>query len=207
MTSTHSNMPFSQACENNKKPILAVIQPLFENTKQILEVGSGTGQHGLYFAQNMPHLTWQCSDRPMNLPGINMRLASTEKNVEQPNNTPTPIALDLFEDQWPKLNIDAIFSANAVHIMPWAGVEILFKAAGYALAAQGQLVLYGPFNYEGQYSSASNARFDQWLKSQHPESAIRDFEAINQLALNAGMSLRGDYEMPANNRVLHWVKD
>lgn len=202
MSSIIPTIPFSQACEKNKGPILSVIQPLFAELKTVLEIGSGTGQHAAHFAEQMPHLTWQCSDRKINLPGLQLQLE--EKAL---GNTPLPITLDLFENLWPNQPIDAIFSANAVHIMPWAGVEILFEGAGNALAKGGHLVLYGPFNYGGNYTSESNARFDQWLKRQDPESAIRDFEAIEKLATAAGLTLQRDYPMPANNRILHWLKD
>ena len=201
MSSPTPNLSFSKACENNKAPILSIIQPLFTGTETVLEVGSGTGQHALYFAENMPHLTWQCSDQPIYLPDIRTRLRQSKLT-----NTPAPLELNLFENQWPDINIDAVFCANAVHIMPWKGVEILFSSVGKALSPGGQLVLYGPFNYSGQYTSESNRKFDQWLKVQQPESAIRDFEAINKLAVEAGLTLIKDYEMPANNRILHWIK-
>ncbi|MBV1916213.1 MAG: DUF938 domain-containing protein [Pseudomonadales bacterium] len=179
-----------------------IIKPLFTEIKSALEIGSGTGQHAVYFAEQLPHLKWQCSDQPVYLPGIKTRLDHAALT-----NTPTPIELDLFKNSWPTSAIDAIFSANAVHIMPWSGVEILFDAAGKTLQKNGHLVLYGPFNYNGSYSSESNARFDQWLKQQHPESAIRDFEAIDKLATEAGLTLQNDYPMPANNRILHWIKE
>jgi cyclopropane fatty-acyl-phospholipid synthase-like methyltransferase len=194
-------LPFSQACENNKVPILSVIQPLFAKTNTILEVGSGTGQHAEYFSEQMPHLIWQCSDQKVNLANLEARLSN-----HHADNLPRPIELDLLKNSWPDLTIDAVFSANAVHIMPWQAVEILFNAAGKALPESGQLVLYGPFNYDGKYTSESNANFDQWLKNQHSESAIRDFEALDQLANKAGLALQGDYPLPANNRILHWLK-
>lgn len=201
MSSRPPEIPFSQACENNKEPILSVIQPLFAEVKTVLEIGSGTGQHAVYFAEHMRHLIWQCSDRLINLSSLQIQL-----DAKALANTPPPIELDLFENSWPKLAIDAIFSANAVHIMPWAGVEILFKEMGKVLPPGGHLVLYGPFNYCGKYTSESNANFDQWLKKQHPESAIRDFEAVDKLATKAGLELLADYPMPANNRILHWLK-
>ncbi len=197
-----SSMPFSQACENNKEPILEIIKPLFTEVKSVLEIGSGTGQHAVYFAERLTHVKWQCSDQPVHLSGIKIRLDQVALT-----NTPAPIELDLLKNSWPTTPIDAIFCANAVHIMPWSGVEILFNAAGEVLQKGGHLVLYGPFNYNGKYSSESNARFDLWLKQQHPQSAIRDFESIDKLAGKAGLRLQNDYSMPANNRILHWIKE
>ncbi len=193
--------PYSESCDQNRDPILAVIKPLFVNSRRVLELGSGTGQHAVYFAEEMPHLSWQTSDLEENHSGI--RLWMIEAGL---NNVLPPVSLAACDQQaWQHLpTYDAVFSANAVHIMSEDDVECLFEGIGKVLEAEGLLVLYGPFNYQGNYTSESNARFDIWLKNNNPKSSIRDFEWLDSLANKAGMILQGDYEMPANNRILVW---
>jgi cyclopropane fatty-acyl-phospholipid synthase-like methyltransferase len=192
--------PFSQACENNKAPILAVLHKHFSSVKGVLEVGSGTGQHAVYFAENLPHLEWQAADQQIYLAGILawVKWASLD-------NLPLPLALDV-NQPWPVTKTSAIFSANTLHIMSWKEVERFFTAINTVLESQGVLCIYGPFNYDGKYSSESNARFDRLLKERDTLSGIRDFEAVNDLAFGAGLSLEVDYPMPANNRCLVWTK-
>ena len=121
-------------------------------------------------------------------------------------NTQGPLLLDVDQVEWPLKETDAIFSANTVHIMGWPSVEKMFKGIGMVLKKGGIFCLYGPFNYNGQFSSESNARFDQWLKQRDPVSGVRDFEALQILASEASLELVDDIEMPANNRVLAWRK-
>jgi cyclopropane fatty-acyl-phospholipid synthase-like methyltransferase len=193
--------PYAESCDQNRDPILSVIKPLFAESKHILEIGSGTGQHAVYFAEKMPHLIWQTSDRAENHAGIKMWL--DEANLL---NTRLPLALDVNKDVWPKNQYDGIFSANCVHIMAKSEVQAMFAGCGKILSRGGLLVLYGPFNYGGQYSSESNAQFDLWLKERNSLSGIRDFEWLDSLANQGGMALQGDYEMPVNNRILCWEK-
>ncbi len=194
--------PYSESCDQNRAPILAVIQPLFSTCRELLEIGSGTGQHAVYFAQKMPHLIWHTSDRKENHSGISMWL-----NDAGLHNTRSPLGLDVTLDNWPQQQFDAVFSANSAHIMHWADVEAMFAGVGRVLQQGGIFALYGPFNYNGEFTSESNARFDEWLKQRDPHSGVRDFEAVNQLAILAGMQLLNDDEMPANNRILSWVRD
>lgn len=193
--------PYSESCDQNRDPILAIIQPLFSDCSQLLEIGTGTGQHAVYFAHQMPHLIWYTSDRTENHSGISMWLDETELP-----NLRKPLALDVSHDHWPQMQFDAVFSANSVHIMCWQDVEAMFAGVGRVLKVGGVFALYGPFNYNGKFTSESNARFDQWLKERDPVSGVRDFEALNQLALLAGMQLLNDDEMPANNRILSWIR-
>lgn len=191
--------PHSAACERNREPILAVLREHFGVCRHVLEIGSGTGQHAVYFAAAMPWLTWQASDRAEQLPGIRAWL----DEAALPN-TPAPLALDVL-DRWPSLDVDAVFSANTLHIMGWTGVQAFFEGVGARLKhPAGMLVVYGPFNYGGTYTSASNREFDAWLKARDPQSGIRDFEAVDALAQKAGLRLQADVEMPANNRCLVW---
>ena len=192
--------PFSQACENNSAPILHQLTRLFEDTKTVLEVGSGTGQHAAYFAEGIPHLTWQTSDLTENHEGIHLWVEESGRQNLFP-----PIEFDVNE---PPLShgcsYDAVFMANTLHIMPCMAVENCIRNLAQYINTGGLLVVYGPFNYEGEFTSDSNARFDQWLKAADPQRGIRDFEWINKLAEAVGFSLLEDNSMPANNRLLVW---
>lgn len=193
------NKPYSESCDQNRTPILDVIRPLLERSRLLLEIGSGTGQHAVYFAENLQHLIWQTSDRVEYLPGITMWLE--EANLE---NLRLPVELDVTDSKWPDNEFDAIFTANSVHIMSWSEVESLFSGVGERLSAGGVFIIYGPFNYNHRYTSESNQQFDQWLKSYNPLSCIKNFEDIETLALQAKMRLLDDIQMPANNRILVW---
>ena len=190
--------PHAPSTEKNREPILAVQREHFAERREVLEIGSGTGQHAIFFAAALPHLMWQTSDCPDNLPGIAAWLAEAALP-----NTPPPFPLDVVGD-WPKRRYDAIFSANTLHIMPWEAVVRLFARLPEVLAADAKIVIYGPFNYGGCFTSDSNAAFDCWLKEKAPHQGIRDFEKVNELAAQAGLTLIEDRAMPSNNRCLHW---
>ena len=193
-----SAKPHSPACDRNRDPILAVLNEHFTECRTVLEIGSGTGQHAVYFAAAMPQLTWQCSDVAENLPGIRMWLEDVHLA-----NTPAPIELDV-DGAWPQARFDGVFSANTLHIMGWAQVEACFARLPSVLADAATVAVYGPFNYGGAYTSRSNCEFDAWLKARDPNSGIRDFEAIDALARAIGLRLIADVGMPANNRTLVW---
>ncbi len=195
------NKPYSESCDQNKEPILAVILPVFSSLSSVLEIGSGTGQHAIYFAENMPHLKWYTSDCRSYLAGINMWL----DDAGLPNVLP-PFELNVTESSWPKLDVDAVFTANSIHIMSQQDVLNFMSGVGNLLAEQGELMIYGPFNYNGQYTSSSNESFDQWLKSRDPLSGIKHFEDMVALANKNRMQLVADHAMPANNRILHFKK-
>lgn len=193
--------PYSESCEQNKKPILEVLNQYLHNVDSVLEIGSGTGQHAVYFAEQFPALIWRCSDQAEYLAGIRMWLEeSSATNIEG------PLLLEVNQASWPVNETSAIFSANTVHIMDWPSVKNMFTGIGRVLRSGGVFCLYGPFNYNGQYSSDSNARFDMWLKQRNPLSGVRDFEALQTLAAKAGLDFVNDHEMPANNRILVWQK-
>ncbi|MDP9140212.1 MAG: class I SAM-dependent methyltransferase [Pseudomonadota bacterium] len=193
--------PFSPSCERNRGPILEVLREQLADRHQVLELGSGTGQHAVYFAAALPHLFWQCSDRAANLPAIRMWL----DEARLPN-TPQPLTLDVSVDPWPQAKFDAVFCANTIHIMSWAEVELLFRDLANVLADDSRLILYGPFKYGGEHTSASNATFNDWLLTQGAHMGIRDFEAVDALAQRIGLRLIEDYAMPANNRCLIWQR-
>lgn len=194
--------PCSDACEQNKAPILAVLREIFTAPGLILEIGAGTGQHAVHFAQALPHLDWQASDQAHYLPGI--RLWIEEANLP---NLPPPLALDVCHHPWPVTQATGIFSANTTHIMSWSMVESLFRGIAQVLQPGGAFCLYGPFNYNGHYTSASNAQFDLWLKQRDPASGIRDFSDLDRLAQEHGLRLARDYPMPVNNRTLVWIRN
>jgi hypothetical protein len=147
--------PYAESSEVNKGPILALLKEIFAERKQVLEIASGTGQHAVHFARELPHLIWQPSELPQHLPGIQAWL--DEANL--PNVLP-PLALDVNDAHW--------------------------------------------VVYDDKFTSESNARFDDWLKSRDPNSGVRDFEAVNRLAASHGLALLRDIAMPSNNRMLVW---
>ncbi len=196
-----TDLPFSQAAENNKEPILEILRGVLLDQKSVLEIGSGTGQHAVWFAGHLPHLSWQPSEQQQNLDMLNLRLG-----VEAPDNVSEAVALDVAEEPWPISKVDAVFAANCVHIMSWSHVQKMFTGLRSSLNDGGFLILYGPYKYKGNFTSQSNARFEQWLKSRDVESGIRDFEKVNALASEIGLTLQKDHQMPANNECLVWQK-
>jgi SAM-dependent methyltransferase len=191
--------PWSEACERNRQPILAVLSELLASARDVLEIGSGTGQHAAYFAQHLPHLTWHASDRVEHHAGINAWVAESALP-----NLRAPVELDVRDAQWPVSVVDAVFSANTLHIMDWNAVQAMFQGIARVLRPGGVLAIYGPFNYGGRFTSGSNAAFDALLRARGVGSALRDVEAVHELALDIGLTLLRDVAMPANNRMLVW---
>ena len=191
---------FSPSCERNKDPIFSVIRPLLTNRTRVLEVGAGTGQHAVYFAEQMPWLSWQCSELQENLLGLEMWIKEAALS-----NLPTPIKLDVSTSSLMP-GFDVVYTANTLHIMSIEQVSDFFKLIGKSAESVKQVLIYGPFNYAGEYTSTSNAQFDSWLRKRDPVSGIRDFEWIIDLASQNHLKLENDNEMPANNRLLHFQK-
>ena len=192
---------YSKACDENREPILAVIREAFADAHTILEIASGTGQHAVYFARQLPHLSWQPSDLVENHASINAW--RDDAGIE---NVLPPIELDVTSDTWPSRNYDGLFSANSTHIMSWEAVQCMFDGIGRLLLKDARCCIYGPFNYGGTFTSISNRQFDNWLKQRDPASGIRDYEAMAELADACGLELESDNEMPVNNRLLVWKK-
>lgn len=192
-----TDLPYSQACENNKAPILELLRDVFESTAKVLEVGTGTGQHAVHFARALPHLQWQPSDHPDAAHLSRLRL----EQAGLPNLLPI-LNLDVGASHWPITTFDGVFSANTAHIMAWPEVEKMFQGIGNRLTLNGTFCLYGPFNYQGAFTSDSNRQFDQHLRSRAPQMGIRDLDDLNILARAEGLMLEDDVAMPANNRLL-----
>ncbi len=212
----------SPACERNREPILKVLRAHLHDATRVLEIGSGTGQHAVYFAENLPHLVWQPSDQPAHLEGIaeRVRLAALP-NLRMPvalwaqaegeacglASTDSAMLRTLTEAGAGASGFDAVFTANTLHIMGWPEVEALFDGLHQVLReGRASLVAYGPFNRDGRFTSDSNRDFDGWLKARDPASGIRDAEAVDALARGIGFALREDVAMPANNRCLVWQR-
>ncbi len=192
-------LPFSEACERNKGPILEVLRMAFADRSRVLEIGAGTGQHAVHFARHLPHLRWQPTDRDDNLAGLAARV-----EAEGPPNLEPPVALDVLRGPWPPLAADAAYSANTLHIMSWPAVVAMFAGLTRVLDAGALLAIYGPFSDGGKFAAPSNAEFDRSLRERDPESGVRDFEAVDGLARQGGFRRVEDHAMPANNRLILW---
>jgi cyclopropane fatty-acyl-phospholipid synthase-like methyltransferase len=190
--------PESPSCERNREPLLEILRKQLADRRHLLEIGSGTGQHAVHFAAALPRLIWQSSDRAEHLPGIRAWI----DHAALPN-TPAPFTFDV-SGTWPTTKFDAVFSANTLHIMAWHDVEQLFARLPEITTDDAIVIMYGPFNYAGGYSSDSNAAFDQSLKARGGHMAIRDAEAVDALAAAVGLALVDDIAMPANNRCRIW---
>jgi cyclopropane fatty-acyl-phospholipid synthase-like methyltransferase len=194
-------LSFSAACERNKEPILEVLRGCFAGRTQVLEIGSGTGQHAVYFARALSYLTWQPTEQPQYLADLQARTS-----LEGSANLLQPLPLNVDQEMWPVSSVDAVFTANTLHIMSWNQVIAFFRGVGTALSSGGVLGVYGPFRYAGRYTSDSNSEFDRMLQDRDPKSGLRDMLAITELAAQCGLELEADHDLPANNRLLVFAK-
>jgi len=192
---------FSEACNRNQAPILAVLKEVLPNTGRVLEIGSGTGQHAAYFSRSLPDLAWQPSDLAEALPSIE----AWREESGAPNLNP-PMVIDLLGNNDTPSRVDAIVCINTAHIAAWTGVERLFSIAANILEPKGVLYFYGPYRYPDHALEPSNVAFDRWLKEQNSVSGIRDYAAVESLAESNGFILGGDRSMPSNNRSIWWVR-
>lgn len=195
------SIPFSPACERNKDVILGTIRRYLAKARTVLEIGSGTAQHAVHFAHDCPHLIWQSSDQRHYLQGIEAQLSNNDAN-----NVLHPFELDVNQAVWcvDGSRYDAIYTANTFHIMRWEEVHAFFRGLPQVINPGGLLIVYGPFRYQGAFTSASNQRFDESLRARGVGSAIRDFEAVNALVQAQTFELLEDVNMPANNQCLIW---
>lgn len=196
-------IPFSQACERNKDPILDVLGRYLDELHSVLEIGSGTAQHAIHFARQQPNVFWQTSDQIQHHPGI---LAQLENSAL--GNIGQPLALDVTQPDWGcgEQRFDAVYTANTLHIMDWQQVCAFFTGLEQVSVSGTYLFIYGPFKKGGKFTSLSNHLFDDSLRARDIGSAIRDFEKVDQLAQAANFRLLEEHSMPANNQCLIWKK-
>jgi cyclopropane fatty-acyl-phospholipid synthase-like methyltransferase len=197
----NSQLPYSEACEKNKTSILKVFQKHVKKQKTLLEIGSGSGQHAAFFAERFPNLVWQSSDVTETLYSLNLRLVESRLK-----NLPEALPVNVDNLLWSKDKYELIFTANSLHIMSESSVRNFFLGLPKVLEDFGLVLIYGPFKYKGQFTTESNAEFDNWLKARDLRSGIRDFESVNFLAKEAGLELIEDATMPANNQLLVYSK-
>lgn len=189
--------PVSEACLRNQQPIFDVLAEELEADDVVLEIGSGTGQHAAFFSSRLPFIRWQPSELAERIAGIN----AWRQRVPCHNFLP-PLVLDVTQDLWPVKQVDAIFSANVVHFVGWNKVRAMLSGAGRVLKKTGRVFLYGPFNYQGQFTSDGNRELDAWLKARDPDSGIKDVDQLMLAARREKFRLLKDIAMPANNRLL-----
>jgi SAM-dependent methyltransferase len=189
--------PCTAACERNREPIAARLGERLPANGDVLEIGSGTGQHAVYFGARFPGMFWQPSDVAENHPGIRgwIEFAGL-KNVR------APFELDVLSSKWPAGVFDAAYTANTAHIMPIDAVERMFEGVARALASHGFFFLYGPVNRNGEFTSDSNRAFDAYLRARDPRMGLRDDRVLAGLAQAVRLQLVADYALPANNRGL-----
>jgi cyclopropane fatty-acyl-phospholipid synthase-like methyltransferase len=196
----------SDAAERNKEPILQILAPALSQTERVLEIGSGTGTHALLFSSRLPHLTWQPSDMGASDMGNSLPALRERLRREGGLNLLPVVELDVRRQSWPVEDVDAVYSANTLHIMSWSSVQDFFRGVGSVLRRPGLLCLYGPFRYGERYTSDSNAKFDEYLRTRDPDSGLRDAHEVDALAREQGLELIADHAMPANNQLRIWQR-
>lgn len=194
--------PRAPAATRNSRPILEVIRHEFRVSKSVFEIGSGTGQHAVFFAAAMPWLAWQTSDLSENHRGIRSRISDSGLG-----NVREPILLDVERPDGVDGEYDGVFSANTAHIMGIQAVRCMFDVVGRLLVPDGVFCLYGPFSLDGQFTSQSNERFDRSLRNQDPAMGIRNLEELDGFAGSSAMRRERLYAMPANNLVVVWRRN
>lgn len=195
------------AFHRNHAAIWAVLEKFLRGkTGDVVEAGSGTGQHVVCFARHTPDITWWPSDFNDN------HLRSIAAWIAHQNlaNVRPPLRIDLSNPEWCAEMSDgrgpgkllAVFCANVVHIAPWRVAEGLIAGAARYLRADGRLFLYGPFKRDGKHTALSNAVFDTSLRDTNPEWGVRDVDEVTVLAQRNGLALAEIIDMPANNLIL-----
>lgn len=185
------------ATRRNREPLLEVLQPRLPEQGLVLEIGSGSGQHHVYFAPRFPRLRWQ----PTDLEEEHLASIGAWQELEPAQNLLPPKRLDLLGN-WPVERADVILCFNVVHISPWACTPALFEGAGRVLPSGGRMFTYGPYRVDGAHTAPSNERFEGWLKAQNPDFGVRDMGRLAELADAQGLELEERIPMPANNFTL-----
>ena len=194
--------PYAISCDRNSEPILEVLKSKLKGKKHLFEVGAGTAQHAIFMAPHFLETTWTVSDRQENHDGIQLWLRDFPRT-----NVQGPLRYEIGKDPFPGSDVDMVFTANTIHIVSWETSLKLFEDLSTHLKSGGEFLVYGAFNYNGQFTSPSNEKFNQWLLDRDSQSGIRDFELVKQALAERSFQLLDDIEMPANNRMLHFRKD
>jgi SAM-dependent methyltransferase len=197
--------PFAESVERNSAPILEILQREFRDCSQVLEIGSGTGQHAVTFAKELRHLYWQTSDLDENHAGNHAGICAWAEHAGL-ENLGAPVSLDVRTAQVDENAYDAAFSSNTAHIMGIDAVERMFKLLGKALREGGVFCLYGPLQRRGEFNTQSNADFDASLRHRDPVMGIRDIELLDAFAASGGMHRQRLYAVPSNNNVAVWQR-
>ena len=175
--------------------VLLVLRRVLPTEGTVLEIASGSGEHAVYFAAGLPHLTWQ----PTDVDPLALKSISAHRDLAALPNLQSPVKLDVQAAAWPITRADALVCINMLHIAPWSAAEGLTVGAGRVLPPGGVLYLYGPFQQSGQHTAPSNAAFDESLRARNPEWGVRDVTDVAQLAGRKGLELAEQIAMPANN--------
>jgi SAM-dependent methyltransferase len=183
------------AVARNRGPILAILRQMLPHQGTVLEIASGSGEHAIHFAADLPALMWQPSDvDPLALKSI----AAYRAGAALPNIL-APLEVNVQAPTWPITRADAVVCINMIHISPWSASEGLFRGAGRVLPPGGVLYLYGPFQEHGRHTAPSNEVFDASLRARNPEWGVRDLDEVSELALRNGLQMIERIAMPANN--------
>jgi hypothetical protein len=194
---------FAPATQRNRGPILEVLREVLPAQGLVLEVASGSGEHAIHFAAELPELEWQPSD-----PDADARTSITAwlSAAGNPTNIRPPLDLDVHRDPWPLHGADAVVCINMLHIAPWSACSALFQGAGRLLPEAGVLYLYGPYKRDAKHTAPSNAAFDRDLRLRNPAWGVRDLADVESVARAAGLGLTQILPMPANNLSLVFRK-
>lgn len=196
---------FSQASENNKPHIARHLTHCLADASRLLEIGSGSGQHAMYIAPQLPDMTWIPSEMSDRYDALEANIAA--HTTDHPiSSISTPLVLDVNQQPWSVSSVDVVYTANTLHIMSWPSVQSFVAGAGRVLGDNGMLCVYGPFKYDGKFTTPSNSRFDASLRMTDNVMGIRDIEAVDSLARQQGLTLLHDHDMPANNQLLIWQR-
>jgi cyclopropane fatty-acyl-phospholipid synthase-like methyltransferase len=193
--------PYALSCDRNSQPILDQLKKLLSGRKSLLEVGAGTGQHAVFMAPHFLDMNWTLSDQEDRHPGIQIWMKDFPRS-----NVKGPVEYTVGQSTFPQGEFDVVFTSNTLHIMGWDLCLQFFDDLSRSLPKDALFIVYGAFNYNGQYTSESNKDFDRWLKEKHPESGIRGFEEVRDELAQRHFQLVDDIEMPANNRMLVFKK-
>jgi len=187
---------FNQAADINRTPIYERLKEVFAKPGTVLEVGAGSGQHAIFLGEQMPWLTWQPTEQAELLVDLTANIEETGLH-----NVLKPVRLEVGA-YWPAGGYDYGYAANILHIMSEKLVPDFFAGLCERLEKNGICAVYGPFRYNGDFTTESNASFDVFLKETYPHGGIRDFETVCAEAQRYGFELQHDFNMPANNQLL-----